>query len=116
MPTLAGVRRRMPDYIKRQVTLVDDEGKPVEKVDYSGDHESEDEVASTDNDMANFLASEKVGYGNNSLLQQWKESYGDGDYNFDLYDDDIYEDQDISDKIQDICNKLDIKVRDRKKK
>ncbi|GKC00127.1 putative reverse transcriptase domain-containing protein [Tanacetum coccineum] len=37
-----------------QVTLVDDEGKPVEKVDYSGDHDSEDEVASTDNDMAIF--------------------------------------------------------------
>ncbi|GJR34109.1 hypothetical protein Tco_1209793 [Tanacetum coccineum] len=40
-----------------QVTLVDDERKPVEKVDYSSDHDSENEVASTDNDMANFMAS-----------------------------------------------------------
>ncbi|GKC18295.1 putative reverse transcriptase domain-containing protein, partial [Tanacetum coccineum] len=68
--------------IDGQVTLVGDEGKPVEKVDYSDDHDSEDEVASTDNDMKNFLALEKVGYG-----------------------------QDIPNKIQDKCNNLDIKVR-----
>ncbi|GJW73960.1 putative reverse transcriptase domain-containing protein [Tanacetum coccineum] len=41
--------------IDGQVTLVDDEGKPVEKVDYSGDHDSEDEVASVDNDMARSM-------------------------------------------------------------
>ncbi|GJW05596.1 hypothetical protein Tco_1568019 [Tanacetum coccineum] len=63
------------DKIKRliidgQVQLVDDVGKFVEKVDYSGDHDSEDEVASVDNAMANFLASKKVGYGTNSLLEQ----------------------------------------------
>ncbi|GJZ56093.1 putative reverse transcriptase domain-containing protein [Tanacetum coccineum] len=34
-----------------QVTLVDDDGKPVEKVDYLGDHDGEDDVASTANDM-----------------------------------------------------------------
>ncbi|GKC10865.1 putative RNA-directed DNA polymerase, partial [Tanacetum coccineum] len=56
--------------IEGKVTLVDDEGKPLKKVDYSGDHDSEDEVASTNNDMANFLASKKDGYGNNSLLEQ----------------------------------------------
>ncbi|GKF06089.1 hypothetical protein Tco_0036757, partial [Tanacetum coccineum] len=94
-----------------QVTLVDDEGKPVEKVDYSGDHDSEDEVASTDNDMTNFLSLKKVGYGTNSLLEQWKESYVNGDYDFDPYDDDMHEGQDIPNKIQDICNNLDIKVR-----
>ncbi|GJR31090.1 hypothetical protein Tco_1107322 [Tanacetum coccineum] len=102
--------------IDGQVTLVDDEGKPMEKVDYLGDHDSEDEVASIDNDMANFLASENVGYGNNSLLEQWRDSYGNGDYNFDPYDDDMFEDQDIPDKIQEICNNLDIKVRGSKKK
>ncbi|GKB67652.1 hypothetical protein Tco_0929064 [Tanacetum coccineum] len=41
------------------VTLVDDEGKPLTKVDSSGDHDSEDEVASVDNDMEKFLASKK---------------------------------------------------------
>ncbi|GKB33812.1 high affinity nitrate transporter 2.6-like protein, partial [Tanacetum coccineum] len=69
-----------------------------------------DEVASVDNDMANFLASKKVGYGTNSLLEQWKESYVNGDCDFDPYDDDMYEGQDIRDKIQDICDNLDIKV------
>ncbi|GJS09197.1 hypothetical protein Tco_0365993 [Tanacetum coccineum] len=75
-----------------------------------------DEVASVDNDMANFLASKDVGYGTNSLLEQWKESYGNEDYDYDPYDDDMYEGHDIPGKIQDICDNLDIKVRGRKKK
>ncbi|GKA46101.1 hypothetical protein Tco_0738897 [Tanacetum coccineum] len=92
------------------------EGKPLTKVDSSGDHDSDDEVASTDNDMANFLASTKVGYGTNSLMEQWKESYEYDDYDFDPYDDDMYEGHDIPDKIQAICDNLDIKVQGRKKK
>ncbi|GJY64428.1 hypothetical protein Tco_0465888 [Tanacetum coccineum] len=64
---------------------LDDEGKPLTKVDFSGDHDSEDEVASVDNDMANFLASKKVGYDTNS--------------------------HEVPDKIQDIWDNLDIKVR-----
>ncbi|GKA09034.1 putative reverse transcriptase domain-containing protein [Tanacetum coccineum] len=75
--------------IDGKVTLVDDKGKPLTKVDSSGDHDSEDEVASVDNDMANFPASNKVEYGTNSLLEQWKESYVNGDYDFDPYDDDM---------------------------
>nr|GFB78530.1 hypothetical protein [Tanacetum cinerariifolium] len=39
-----------------------DEGKPLENVAYSCEYDSEDEVASVDNDMANFLA-KKNGYG-----------------------------------------------------
>ncbi|GJZ00079.1 hypothetical protein Tco_0517508 [Tanacetum coccineum] len=59
--------------IEGKVTLVDDEGKPLTKVDSSGDHDSEDE-----------------------------ESYVNGDFDVDPYDDDMYEGQDIPDKIQDI--------------
>ncbi|GJX84113.1 hypothetical protein Tco_0333594 [Tanacetum coccineum] len=70
-----------------KVTLLDDASKPLAKVDSSGDHDSKDEVASVDNEMANFLASKNVGYG-----------------------------QDIPDKIQATCDNLDIKVRGRKKK
>nr|GEW02187.1 hypothetical protein [Tanacetum cinerariifolium] len=81
------------------------EGKPLTRVDSSNDHDSEDEVASVDNDMTNFMAS-------NSLLEQWKESYENGDYDYDPYDNDMYEGPDIPDKIQDICDNLDIKVRD----
>ncbi|GKC21966.1 disease resistance response protein 206-like protein [Tanacetum coccineum] len=42
--------------IEGKVTLVDDEGKPLEKVTSSCQYDSEDEVASVDNEMANFLA------------------------------------------------------------
>ncbi|GKA35688.1 hypothetical protein Tco_0722179 [Tanacetum coccineum] len=88
-------------------------GKPLTKIDSLGDHDSDDQIASVDNDMTNFLVSKMVVYGTNSLLEQWKESYANGDYDFDPYDDDMYKGQDIPDKIQDICDNLDIKVRGR---
>nr|GEZ08251.1 hypothetical protein [Tanacetum cinerariifolium] len=72
--------------------------KPLENVDYSGDYDSGDEVASEDNDMASFLA-KKDGYGTNSLLEQCKESHEDDDYDYDSYDDDMYEGQEINKKI-----------------
>nr|GEV03873.1 hypothetical protein [Tanacetum cinerariifolium] len=50
-----------------------------------------DEVASVDSDMTRSIASEKVGFGTPSLLEQWKDSYGNGNYDDDLYDDDMYE-------------------------
>ncbi|GJX52521.1 zinc knuckle CX2CX4HX4C containing protein [Tanacetum coccineum] len=37
--------------IDEKVTLVDDEGKPLEKVDSSSDHDNEDEVESVDNEI-----------------------------------------------------------------
>nr|GEU34675.1 putative reverse transcriptase, RNA-dependent DNA polymerase, Gag-polypeptide of LTR copia-type [Tanacetum cinerariifolium] len=98
--------------IDGNVTLVNDEANPLPKVDSLCDHNSEDEVASVDNEMANFLASKKVGYGTNSLLEQWKETYENDDYDFDPYDDDMYKDHDIPDKIQSICDNLYIKVRE----
>ncbi|GKF09944.1 hypothetical protein Tco_0044168 [Tanacetum coccineum] len=72
--------------IDGKVILVDDGGKPLKKVDSLGDYDSEDEVASVDSDMTNFLASGKVRYGYNP------------------------------DKIQDICDNFEIKVRGRRKK
>ncbi|GJT02624.1 probable arabinosyltransferase ARAD1 [Tanacetum coccineum] len=60
--------------IDGKVTLVDDEGKPLEKVESSGDYDSEDGVASVDNEMASFLAKNDA-YGTNSLLEQWKKCY-----------------------------------------
>ncbi|GJW23793.1 hypothetical protein Tco_0034415 [Tanacetum coccineum] len=86
------------------------------KVDYLGDHDSEDEVESVDNDMARSMASERVGFGTKSLLEQLSDSYENGDYDEDPYDDDIYEGQDLPDKIQDICDNLDNRVRGRRKK
>ncbi|GJR51790.1 hypothetical protein Tco_1402311 [Tanacetum coccineum] len=62
-----------------KVTLVDDEGKSLEKVASSCEFDSKNEVASVDNEMANFLA-KKDGYGTQSLFEQWTESYKNGDY------------------------------------
>nr|GEY35487.1 putative ribonuclease H-like domain-containing protein [Tanacetum cinerariifolium] len=75
-----------------------------------GDHYSEDEVELVDNDMARSMASEMVGFGTQSLLEQWSDSYENNDYDEDPYDDDMYESQDLPDKLQDICDNLDIKL------
>nr|GFA42922.1 hypothetical protein [Tanacetum cinerariifolium] len=48
--------------IDGKITLMDVEGKPLTRVDSSDNYDSEDEVASVDNDMANFMASKDVGY------------------------------------------------------
>ncbi|GKD13653.1 hypothetical protein Tco_1198060, partial [Tanacetum coccineum] len=93
----------------------DDDGKPLENVAFSCDYDSEDEVAAVDNDMAKFLA-KKDGYGTQSLLEQWTKSYENGGYGYDPYKDDMYEGQDIPEKLQAICDKLDITVRGRRKK
>ncbi|GKF03329.1 hypothetical protein Tco_0030252 [Tanacetum coccineum] len=77
--------------IDGKVTLADDDGKTLTNVDFSGDHDSEDEV---------IMISVGTMEGN----------YENGDYDFDPYDDDMYEGQDIPDKIQAICDNLDIKV------
>nr|GEU56025.1 zinc knuckle CX2CX4HX4C [Tanacetum cinerariifolium] len=68
----------------------------------------EDEVASVDNDMARSMASERVGFGTQNLLEQWRDSYGNGDYDDDLYDDDIYEV--LPQELQAICDNLDIRL------
>ncbi|GKD28369.1 putative reverse transcriptase domain-containing protein, partial [Tanacetum coccineum] len=102
--------------IDGKVIFVDDEGKPVKNVDYPIDQDSEDETASVDNDVARSMASENVGFGTNSLLEQWRDTYENDDYDYDPYDDDMFEGQEIPDKIQAICDNLDIKVRGRKKK
>ncbi|GKD31890.1 hypothetical protein Tco_1242668, partial [Tanacetum coccineum] len=92
-----------------KVTLVDDEDKLLEKVDSSGDHDSEDEVKLVDNEMASFRASKKVGYGSISLPKQWKKTYENDDYDYDPYNDDLFVSHEIPDKIQSIYDNLDIK-------
>ncbi|GJX57838.1 hypothetical protein Tco_0287735 [Tanacetum coccineum] len=59
-------------------------------VDYAGDHDTEDEVESVDNDMTRFLASKRVCFGTNSLLEQWTDTYENAEYDYDPYDDDMY--------------------------
>ncbi|GKE26539.1 hypothetical protein Tco_1441923, partial [Tanacetum coccineum] len=67
-------------------------------------------IASVDNEMASFLASKKVDYGTNTLLEQWKDTYENVDHDYDPYDDDMYEGQEIPNNIQSICDKMGIKV------
>ncbi|GKF80738.1 hypothetical protein Tco_0239340, partial [Tanacetum coccineum] len=95
--------------IDEKITLVDDEGKPLENIYYLGNHDSEDQVKPDDNEMSSFLTSNKVGYGTSSLLKQWRKTYENVDYDYDSCDDDMYEGQKIPDNIQPICGKLDIK-------
>ncbi|GJW04454.1 hypothetical protein Tco_1563310 [Tanacetum coccineum] len=70
---------------------MDDDGKPLENVDYPVNLGNDDKVESVDNEMASFLASKPmgVGYGPKSLLEEWRESNMDDDY--DPYDDNMYE-------------------------
>ncbi|GKA24432.1 putative reverse transcriptase domain-containing protein [Tanacetum coccineum] len=80
-----------------QAILVDKDGNPLKKVEFSGEYDSEDEVA-------------LVGFGTQSLLEQGRDSYGNGDYDDDPYDDDMYEGQDLSHELQAIYDNLDIRV------
>nr|GEV75342.1 myb domain protein 4r1 [Tanacetum cinerariifolium] len=97
-----------------QAILVDKAGNHLKKVEFPGEYDSEDGVASVDNDMARSMTSERVGFGTQSLLEQWRDSYGNGDYDDD-YDDDMYDGQDLFHELQAICDNLDIRVRGRKK-
>nr|GEY51192.1 zinc knuckle CX2CX4HX4C [Tanacetum cinerariifolium] len=74
-----------------QAILVDKAGNPLKKVEFLGDNDNEDEVALFYNDMARSMAYERVGFNTQSLLEQWRDLYGNGDYDDDLYDDDMYE-------------------------
>nr|GEZ42421.1 hypothetical protein [Tanacetum cinerariifolium] len=93
-----------------QVILVDKAGNPLKRVEFLG------EVASVDNDKARFMTSKRVGFGTQSLLEQWRDSYDNDDYVDDPYNDDIYEGQDLSHELQAICANLDFHVPGRKKK
>nr|GEU37522.1 hypothetical protein [Tanacetum cinerariifolium] len=90
--------------------------EPTIQVEFPGEYESEDEVASVDNDIARSMAYERVGFDTQSLLEQWRDSYGNGDYDDDSYNDNMYEGQDLSHELQAICDNLDIRVQGRKKK
>ncbi|GJU90247.1 hypothetical protein Tco_1302670 [Tanacetum coccineum] len=111
------------DKIERQIgegklRLLDNDGNPLVP---TGIVESDSEVELVFPETANLRiptsgkdGSDK-GYGTNSLLEQWRDSYPDND-DYDPYDDDMYENHDLSEHLQSICDDLDITVRGRKKK
>ncbi|GKA15353.1 cytokinin dehydrogenase 3-like protein [Tanacetum coccineum] len=109
--------------IERQICegklrLLDNDGNPLVP---TGVVESDSEVEVVFDETANLRISTSgkdrsdKGYGTNSLLEQWRDSYPDND-DYDPYDDDMYENHDLSEHLQSICDDLDITVRGRKKK
>nr|GEW32755.1 hypothetical protein [Tanacetum cinerariifolium] len=79
--------------LEEKCVFMDDDGKPLKKVDYLGDRGSDDEVESIDNEMTSYLSSKPsgVGYDTKSLLEKWRETYLNADYS--PYDDDMYEEE-----------------------
>ncbi|GJY39916.1 zinc finger, CCHC-type containing protein [Tanacetum coccineum] len=69
-PIIDKIRKFKELLTSRQAILVDEAGNPLKKVEFLGDYESEDEVASVDNDMVRSMAFERVGFGTQSLLEQ----------------------------------------------
>nr|GEX49520.1 hypothetical protein [Tanacetum cinerariifolium] len=83
--------------------------------------ESDSEVVVIFDETANLRISTSSkdgsdkGYGTNSLLKQWRDSYPDND-DYDAYNDDMYENHDLSEHLRSICVDINITVRGRKKK
>ncbi|GKB58630.1 cytokinin dehydrogenase 3-like protein [Tanacetum coccineum] len=111
------------DKIERQICegklrMLDNDGNPLVPM---GIVESDSEVEAVFDETANLRISTSgkdgsdKGYGTNSLLEQWMDSYPNND-DYDPYDDDMYENHDLSEHLQSICDDLDITVRGRKKK
>nr|GEU66054.1 hypothetical protein [Tanacetum cinerariifolium] len=69
-PIIDKIRKFKDLLIDGQAILMDEADNPLKKVECPGDYDSEDEVASVDNDMTRSLASERVGFGTQSLLEQ----------------------------------------------
>nr|GEW06895.1 hypothetical protein [Tanacetum cinerariifolium] len=111
------------DKIERQIgegklRLLNKEGNLLVPI---GIVESDSEVEVVFDETANLKisTSDKDGsdnaYGTNSLSEQWMDSYPDND-DYDPYDNDMYENHDLSKHLQSICDDLDITIRDGKKK
>ncbi|GKB27142.1 hypothetical protein Tco_0866543 [Tanacetum coccineum] len=104
--------------IERQICdgklrLLDNDGNPLVP---TGIVESDSEVEVVFDETANLRISTsgKDGSdkgGTNSLLEQWRDSYPNND-DYDPYDDDMYENHDLSEHLQSICDDLDIMLRE----
>nr|GEW13881.1 hypothetical protein [Tanacetum cinerariifolium] len=69
-PVSDKIKKFEDSLIDGQAILVDKAGSPLKKVEYPGDYDSEDDVASVENNMARSMVSERVGFGTQSLLEQ----------------------------------------------
>ncbi|GJT23741.1 hypothetical protein Tco_0893678 [Tanacetum coccineum] len=69
-PIIDKIRKFEELFTSGKATLVDEDGNPLKKVEFPDDYDSEDKVASVDNDMARSMALERVGFGTQSVLEQ----------------------------------------------
>ncbi|GKE91001.1 beta-caryophyllene synthase, partial [Tanacetum coccineum] len=90
---------------KGKIRLLDNDGNLIVP---TGIVESDNEMEVVFDETANLRiptsgkdGSDK-GYGTNSSLEQWRDSYLDND-DYDPYDDDMYENHDLSEHLQSIC-------------
>ncbi|GJT72215.1 hypothetical protein Tco_1031501 [Tanacetum coccineum] len=106
--------------LDEKVIFVDDDGKLLYNVDSTGIADSDSEVEEVLNKTTDYMASTSLksvrdsGYGTSSLLEQWRKTKRD--YDYDPYDNDLYESHDMSENLQAICDDFDITARARKKK
>nr|GEU55957.1 achaete-scute transcription factor-related protein [Tanacetum cinerariifolium] len=93
-----------------KLRLLDNDENPLVP---TGIVESDSEVEVVFDGTANLIISTSgkdesdKGYSINSLLEQLRDSYPDND-DYDPYDDDMYENHDLSEHLQSICDDLDI--------
>nr|GEZ96035.1 hypothetical protein [Tanacetum cinerariifolium] len=117
-PTSEKIKKIERQICEGKLRLLDNDGNPQVS---TGIVESDSEVEVVFDETVNLRISTSgkdrsdKGYGTNSLLEQWSDSYPDNDV-YDAYDDDMYENHDLSEHLQSICDDLDIMVRGRKKK
>ncbi|GJU65089.1 hypothetical protein Tco_1246924 [Tanacetum coccineum] len=92
---------------------MDDDGNPLVPTGIvENDSEVEvvfDETANLRIAMSGKNESDK-GYDTNILLEQWRDSFSNND-DYDPYNDDMYENHDMSEHLQSICDDLDITKR-----
>ncbi|GJW90192.1 hypothetical protein Tco_0167745, partial [Tanacetum coccineum] len=86
-----------------RLMLVDDDGKMLYKAYSTVNADNDSEVEEVSNETVGFVASTSLKggsnsrYGTMSLLEQWRETKVDDDY--DPYDDDMYDGYDMSDNL-----------------
>ncbi|GJR07299.1 hypothetical protein Tco_0530283 [Tanacetum coccineum] len=119
-PIIERIDKLERQIIDRKLTLVDDDGNPLPKVVSTVNKDSDSEVEDVVDEHVVFMASTSLkigndsGYDTNSLLEQYRSTKWDDDY--DPYDDDLYESHDMSENLQAICDDFDITVCGRVKK
>ncbi|GKF41207.1 hypothetical protein Tco_0124549, partial [Tanacetum coccineum] len=116
-----GTNRGTTNLVNNEATLsgssfinIDNDGVKINKIERQI---CEGKLRPLDNDGNPLVLTDGIdkGYGTNSLLEQWRDYCPDND-DYGPYDDDMYENHDLSEHLQSICDDLDITVRGKKKK